>query len=294
MGTDITVSLEGIDLSSLRKLDVVNPSEAFRASRRAFRPKVHRAKMISRGCAGIPSTGGRMYWASALFTRMIGISSSILKLIPHDEKKDHWDAASICALTRNLAECYLWLFFLSFDDVSDEEHEARIYLMYAHDNRGRERIAEESVADSQIAEYYRRVRAEIAQKLTQNSFFETLPEKRRNELIRGDKTPFVQDDLLERMGIERSEFRALYRVLSAQTHSSPVAFYDVLTIGGGTGTVHEHEMRYMGLALQFAVQLLDWAEANMVSMHPYAERRGKLLSEKDVRNGKHLGFPIPD
>lgn len=295
MGTDIFVSAEGLDFTAVQELaGQVDPAKQFREGRRDLRPKLNRAKMLSRGCGGIPAKNGRTYWATVLFTRMTVISSSILELVPRDEKKDTWDGASICALTRNLAECYLWMFFLATDSVSDEEHEARIYMMYAHDNRGRERIMEEALEDANLAEYYSRVREQIAGKLNANIFFKALSDKRKKELIRGDKTPFVQDDLLDRMGVDRSYFRVVYRVLSAQTHSSPVAFYDVLTVGGGTGTAHEQEMRHIGSALEFAIQLLDWAESDLLSIFPYAERRGKMISASDVRQGKHRGVPIPE
>lgn len=294
MGTDISVSAEGLDLQALNEAPQVESDEHFRNGRKFLRPKVHYAKMISRGCAGIASVDGRMYWASVLFTRMTVISNSILKLVPQVENKDHWDAASICALARNLGECYLWMYFLSFDPVDDEKHQARIFMMYAHDNRGRERIAKEAGGHPDLAEYYRRVRAEIERKLNANRYFTSLSEKRRAELIKGDKTPFIQDDLLDKAGLKRTEFRVNYRVLSAQTHSSPVAFYDVLTIGGGAGVAHDREMKYMGIALELTNEIIDLAISNMFSMHPYAERRGQMLSEKDIKNGKHIGFPIPE
>lgn len=60
-------------------------------------------------------------------------------------------------------------------------------------------------------------------------------EKQRCVVLKGERTPFIQDDVLAEMGVDAAEFRLLYRLLSQHMHSGPLAFYRMVEHDRGTG-----------------------------------------------------------
>jgi hypothetical protein len=178
----------------------------YRKARRDYAAVVLRAKRVSRGAAGIRSETAQHYWASVLFTRMVVTSMSIQVLTPDLQPEAHWDFGAVATIARTLAECYLFFYFLCADDVSQVEKDARIILLNLHDNASRGKLfaelgkmddnAETTAAKAEVHD-------DLVRKFNANTYLAGLPEKRRKELVRGDKTPFVQDDIIERARMEK-------------------------------------------------------------------------------------------
>lgn len=241
-----------------------------------FREILKRAERVSMGSAGIPSTGNRMFWASVLFTRLVVISKSIDKLIPNTKPREHWDFGSVASLVRNLSEAYLNYFWLCEDEVLDEVRDGRFILLYLHDYGSRKRLFPDKFRRSE--EIY----SDLVSRFDKNVYLKTFTESQRKVALRGEKTPFVQDDVLERMGIDLDKFRTIYRFFSQHTHTGPLSFYRMVDHDRGAGVETRQEKIYMLIAVSHAWEALSRATEGHLTIFPDAEVRAPHSTHRDI------------
>jgi hypothetical protein len=283
------------------RLDELEPRELtkiYLAVRQEYRALCNRAVKVSRGSGGIFVDNNRLAYAAVLFTRITVMSKSIRQLLPDCKPREHWDFSAVASLTRNLMEAYLWYYWLCEDEVDEDVRKGRFILLYCHDYGSRDRMLPGTfppVEDDAV-------RADLIARFDANPYLRTFDEKARREALRGHKAPFVQDEVLERMGVGKEEFRSLYRFYSQHTHTGPVAFMRILQENHdrGTGVETAHEKRYMIGAVDFAASVLVSAVEGHLKLFPDAETRPPHLTDADVirnvernqgrsRPGKHKG-----
>lgn len=246
--------------------------------KKEYRQATERAERVSRGSGGIPSTGNRMFWASVLFTRLTVLAKSVMRLLPDPRPGEHWDFSSVASLVRNLAEAYLVYFWLCEDEVLDEVRAGRFILLYLHDHGSRRRLfPAEHEEDGPVFE-------DLVRQFDANPYLATFPEKRRREALRGEKTPFVQDEVLDRMGVDREQFRTAYRFFSQHTHTGPMSFYRMTEHDRGTGVETRHEKRYMIMAIGLAADALRRATDGHLTIFPDAETRSPHMTRRSILN----------
>jgi hypothetical protein len=274
---DVDASVEGeAAFDALSEQDV---TKLYRATRSEFRALVTRANAISRGTGGIRSTGNQMFYASALFTRISVTATSVQELVPPDSQRHtHWDFSAVASLVRNLAECYFVFYFLCIEEIDEDERQARFLMMHLHDNFTRHRMLVEldlrDGEDEAFAINYA------------NAYFAKLPEKRQKVILKGDRTPFIHDDILSKIGIDREAFRGLYRLLSDHTHTGPMSFYRMGQVERGGGVEARGEKVYITIALGLAVNVLTMACDGILTVFPNSEKRGSKITERGL--AKHL------
>ncbi|WP_156468065.1 DUF5677 domain-containing protein [Rhizobium sp. Leaf371] len=115
-----------------------------------------------------------------------------------------------------------------------------------------------------------------------NTYLSKLDEKARREALKGHKTPFTQDEFIEKMGEDKDVFRFHYRFFSQHTHTSPVSFIRMIEHDRGAGVETESEKRYMMVAINFAHSILDRAVNGQLLLFPEAETRKPFLTDKEV------------
>jgi Family of unknown function (DUF5677) len=263
----------------------VEAKAKYRQARREFATDVLRGRRVSRGASGIRSETDQHYWASVLFTRMVVTATSIQVLAPEPRPDAHWDFSAMASITRNLAECYLFFYFLCADNVSQVEKDARIILLNLHDNASRKKLFGElsEPGDGETAAANAEVHNDLVRKFNANAHLSGLTEKRQKELIKGEKTPFVQDDVVERTNMDKTTFRFLYRLFSNHAHTGPVAFYRMAEHGRGHGFWNRDDTFYMGVALDFADDLMQRATADFLVLFPDAETRGRAIEAAEAK-----------
>lgn len=257
------------DFNNLASLDPRALSREYLQHRQQFRELCRRAVRVSQGSGGIYVEGNRLAYASVLFTRLTVMAKSIECLLPFCKPKEHWDFSAVASITRNLAEAYLWYFWLCEDEVDAEVRQGRFILTYCHDHgsRGRMFQPDEPLSEDSV------VMTDLIARFDGNAFLRTYNTKARREALRGHKTPFLQDDVLDRMGANKEDFRFLYRFFSQHTHTGPVSFFRTFEHNRGAGVETDHEKRYMILALDFASGILSAAIEGHLKLFPQAETR---------------------
>ena len=103
--------------------------------------------------------------------------------------------------------------------------------------------------------------------LEANVYFATLSEKRRKRLLAGRDLMFLsQDEILDSLGEDRTLFRRHYEMLSAHTHSLPLAFYSTLEDGRGRGVENRAEKNYIAQSLATVARFLGRASQGYRAM----------------------------
>lgn len=241
-----------------------------------FRAIVKRAERVSMGSAGIPSLGNRMFWASVLFTRLVVISKSIEKLLPNPKPREHWDFSSVASLARNLSEAYINYFWLCEDEILDEVRDGRFILLYLHDYGSRKRLFPDNFSGSDD------VYADLVSRFDSNVYLKTFTDSQRRVALKGEKTPFLQDEILERMGVDLGDFRTMYRFFSQHTHTGPLSFYRMVDHDRGTGVETRQEKIYMAIAVGQAAEALSRATEGHLTIFPDAEVRAPHSTHRDI------------
>jgi hypothetical protein len=218
---------------------------------------------------------GRQFWASVLFARQCGLGVSLQRLLPGSpsyKNGRHWDSTGALALCRSVFEAHLAMFYLCTDEMSGDDYQLRIRLIFLHDAHERPRILEKigTTSDAINKEFYSSEIARLRSEIANNPVFMALPEPKKKELLKG-KTPYylTQDELLQRQGADASVLRGIWELLSSHVHSYPFSFYRVLQHKDrGTGRENEVDKMYCGMAAELTASMLVRATEDMKALFP--------------------------
>ena len=213
-----------------------------------------------------PDTG-RQYWSSVLFTKLVISSITLKEICPVRSKKSHWDFSSVAGIARSNAELWLFFVWLCIETEEDEEWYYRIRVFRLMDNKARFRLMEETGGDPKEAEFLQR-QVEIKQELDLNNIFRSLSDKRKSEIMRGDKNPYIQDDILDRIGQDKKKFRGYYRYLSSFVHTGPVSVFRMQEHNRGNGAENPYDRAAISAAILFSTSILAACTDQMMALHP--------------------------
>jgi hypothetical protein len=275
---DEALDLEALDVEQFAKLTNPGLTTFYLKVRREFRDLIKRAKRISMGSGGIPSTGNRMFWASVLFTRIYVICRSIDRLLPDPRPREHWDFSSVASLTRNLQEAVLVYYWLCGPGLDEDVRAGRFILLQLHDHGSRRRL----YSGSAPAPEDDLVLLDLTSRFDKNPHLATFDEKQRRVALRGEKSPFIQDEVLFEMGTDPDAFRTTYRFFSQHTHTGPISFYRMVEHVRGVGVETRMEKSYMIIAIECAAGALAKAIEVHLDIFPDAETRTPHLTERQV------------
>ncbi len=228
MGVEEEKDLTGIvDMGGLEPEPSQNYKESLDALDNVARECIH----ISKGCGGILSPTARHFYSSVLFTVMITRCVSLLTLAPHSpwasKQIEHWDYGSMTGIARTIIELRVAYYYLCSEECDDDEWQFRWNLFNLHDCTSRIRMFD-ALGNTEEVEGFKQQADELRERLKSNPYFETVDAKRHKKLLHG-QTAYLSplEDIAERAGIDRSEFRFLYVLFSSHVHALPMSFYRI-------------------------------------------------------------------
>lgn len=124
---------------------------------------------------------------------------------------------------------------------------------------------------------------DLERRFDANPYLAAFDAKKRKVALKGEKTPFIQDEVLDEIGADRDQFRMLYRFFSEHTHTGPLSFYRMEDHDRGTGVETRHEKRYMLMVIQFAAGFLARAVEIQLAIVPDAETRKANQTVQQIR-----------
>lgn len=220
---------------------------------------VRQAMALSRRCGGLPSATGRHYYASVLFTTLVGRAVSLLQIAPlsswAQKAIEHWDYASCSVIARTIMEIRLSFQYLCVDPCSDVEWNCRWETMNLHDCAHRIRIFEALGQDSEV-ESLRKVVEDLVTRISGNEHFRSLPSGKQRRITQGKDAYLVPlEDIAVEAGMTLAEFHFFHAFFSSHVHGLPMSFYRVGEIRG-RGLPTEVESAYTALCLSLIASLV--------------------------------------
>ncbi|MDT7515832.1 DUF5677 domain-containing protein [Rhodoferax mekongensis] len=261
------------DPAEVREIDV---DKHYRDSLVQLAQNLIDAISTSQATRGLPSgENGRRFWASVLLARLCGVAASLQRILPRSASNpagDVWDSTSALCLCRNIFETDLALLYLCTDEMSNEDYELRVKLVFLHDSQERPRIVEKiGGSDKEVSkEFYAEEATRLRGEIAKNTVFLTLPDWKQKRLLEG-RTPYYlsQDELLERRGDDAKTLRGIWELLSSHAHSYPFSYYRVTAHPNrGTGRENEIDKSYCGLSAQLSATMLSKASMSVRKLFP--------------------------
>lgn len=250
---------------------------------------VRECMYVSRSYGGIVSPSAKHYYASVLFTALVTKGVTLAQIMPFtpwvDKGIEHWDYASAAGIVRTMLELRIAFYYLCGDECDDTEWECRWNIFNLHDCASRIRMFiavdsnEEVVRLSQAAD-------EIRDRLRGNAFFDTLPEKKKKTVLHGQTAYlFPLEDIAEKAGVEKAQFRWLYVLLSSHVHALPMSFF---RIGEerGRGLPTPVEEGYTSICLSLASTFLVNTRDQVHSLFRDFKARSDEIIERENREAQ--------
>ena len=139
--------------------------------------------------------------------------------------------------------------------------------MNLHDHISRTKLFNAMGEDTDANEEAVKIKEEVLLALNNNSWFQTLSKKQQTHFLKGTTAFFKsKDEIVTSCGREVSDFRAMYRFLSNNTHSFPMGFYRMASGNRGRGLESNTEVKYTGICLEWAANYLNSANKEFVNL----------------------------
>lgn len=214
---------------------------------------------VSQQYAGIASPTGRHFYASVLFTSLIGRGLSLLILAPQSpwaqKLIEHWDYASSAIIVRTMIEIRGAFHYLCVDRCSEVEWDCRWNLLNLHDCVTRKRLLEARGDNPDEIKQLQEQADELRGRLRNNLHFATVSHKQK--LLNGQTAYLYSlEEILQKAGIEKSVYRWQNILFSSHVHGLPLSYYRMGSQERGKGLPSPIEEDYTSLCLSLAANLL--------------------------------------
>lgn len=265
----------------------------YRDAFEAFVENIKRANTIAYGGSFQKTEHPRQFYCHLIFTKMVVMSRSLLRLCPHPEKQsrvhDHWDLPSCAAISRSITDAFAIHFHLGVEEVDDDEHEARRLVTYWRDFTVRDVLFVERRSERQ-SEYKAFHERDLRARLDANAYWGTLRISKRRHILKKRLLIHDQNEIFERAGFDPDDVAKTYRYLSAQMHCDSISFMRMAEQRRGVGLENDADKAGIFWALANASELLVAASSNVDRVLPGSEARGMSVEATDRLNGV---FPRP-
>jgi len=215
-----------------------------------------------------PSSSDKSYWSSLLFTKLVVSTGTVLHCCPRDFKKGHFDFASVAGIVRSNAELWMLFVWLIVGIRKEEDWRFRILAFSLMENRARYRLNEETGNGVPDLHVFMHSNHGLQDELNRNAYFLSLSEKKKVQVLKGDKPPYIQDDVLDAIASNTLKARSYYRYLSFFVHTGPVSISRMVQYGRGDGGDNNYDRAAMSLAMIVAGEVLAACTHVMMMLHP--------------------------
>ncbi len=185
---------------------------------------------LSKQTAGIETDSWHNIEASIIYAKIVISYLSVLRFIPKSKyygpigEFEVWDLSSPASITRSIIEAYFCLFYISVEDVSNEEKEKRKLLWLYHEKNERLKMLKTALPHSKyIGEIYDD-KERHKNKLVTQAWFQKLKPGRQKELLNKDVSKLDGNiEICIKAGINESYYRSIFKYLSSFAHTSPLS-----------------------------------------------------------------------
>ena len=162
-----------------------------------------------------------------------------------------------------MLELRIGFFYLCVEECSTEEWDLRWNLFNLHDCVSRIRLFEASEETEHVLGFKNQA-DKLRERLKNNIVFKAFPEGQQRKLLNGQTAYLYSlEDIAEKAGIEKKQFRWLYVLFSSHVHGLPMSYYRIGEGGRGLGLPCSVEESYTSLCLSLASTFLVRSRDNL-------------------------------
>lgn len=239
-----------------------NPLSFYKKARADFVNRLETGFRVVYGSGEIITTHSKQFYCSALFTKLCQTCNSMLALCPDPTNEDfeysRIDLSSTAALARVVMDTFIAWYHFGYEDCPEDEFRTRQLLLFWRDFRVRTKAFAPFEPES-IVEYSEFHTDDLKKRLSENEFWMSLPERRRNHLLNKNNALHSPDEVLRRADFDPEECRAIYSYWSAHTHCDSVSFIRAGKDGRGQGFVNDADISGIATCLHISGEFLSYA-----------------------------------
>lgn len=224
---------------------------------------------LSVSISGSQSPNGRAYWSSVLIAKLGLTAMTLDKTIPFhpsDKYNELWDFSSIATLCRNIIENYLLMFWLCVETQDAEVWSFRICALTIADNRSRYRLTAE-IEGQPEPDDFKSAQEALAKNINNNAIFKKLSPQKQKQILKGDKMPFIQDEIIDHLDVEQITFRKFYRYLSSFVHTGTISFFRAETHSRSNGSFNFYESESILACMAFTTMIIEATISDLKKIH---------------------------
>jgi len=220
----------------MRNLDTDAEIARFNQSVEDFTTLMNVVLTLSNDTHGREVQTWRKEYGSHIFTKLVFHSIALRKIFPDLSPQNPivlWDICSIAVLARALMETYYAFFYVSVEEISDEESEFR-YIVWEHHSVANRVIKLDKIKSKapQVDEY-RKQEQLLKNKITNHNLFSSLPKETGKRILKGDIAILLSNSALsKRAGIDSDHYKAQFNSLSSYVHTYPFCVSQMAAFNG--------------------------------------------------------------
>lgn len=175
---------------------------------------------------GVYAPTRRLGYSTRFLARIIECCFSILQLIPNSKfagkKLEYLDFHSVASLLRDLIEACNHGWYLTIEKVDEFDEELRLAIYDYHDMSEMKTFAKQMGFVKTDFDYIDKELEQHRKIIENNPHFKTLDKHTQKLIVNGKQgTLHTQFQIATRRRIKLDKFKAIYKLLSIQTHTSP-------------------------------------------------------------------------
>lgn len=219
--------------------------------------------VVSQASASRDSSTEREHNAKLIFAKLVDHGISLYRLSPSGKvpvelgATEFWDVSSLFCICRALVEAFDALAYVAIEEVSEEERDFRVLLrrLHAEDRKLQALTLLQSIRP-EVAGLKAEVDA-LRRQLEKSSLLEQLDKSSRSAVLGKKIEPFHirTPERNRRNGVNHEYYMASYILLSAHTHTYPMALQQLAVFEAG----ESESLRLIALPTQYAIGFLSKA-----------------------------------
>lgn len=229
--------------------------------RRDMHALLDQCALISQSLASHKSDSQREHNAKLIFSKLVGHGISMYRLAPSGiipekpNSTEFWDVSSLFCLARALVESFDALAYVAIEEVTEEERSFRVCLWQLH-AEDRKLHALKLIQSQRPELVSLATNIDILRnQLSALPFVGQLNKEARSEVFGRKIPPFHirAPERNRRNGVNHEYYTASYILLSAHTHSYPMAIDQLAAFQAGD----EESLRLIALPTQYAIGFIS-------------------------------------
>ncbi len=221
-----------------------------------------------------------------IYTRMMMTMSSLIEISPDTKifksSRDLYDFHSSASLTRNIIESFLSFYYVKEINGNENYNLLKYQILNYHHNYEKYKLYNEAGAPAdQLGDFVRGLK-EAKAEIEMNPEFQSLDLEKRKSIKKG-RTPKIltNQEISDLLPFNTKEHKWVYRLLSNQVHSTPLAFQPLDTVDGrGSGGKNETDLYYIWLCIKVTLKYCSNAMQMLISDEPLINAK---MKEDDLR-----------